>query len=126
VMARTAGWAAHIIEQRQDGKPAVSLAGPPLEADAASPTVASHLGMPVRVPQASLAPQLRAGREGDPQASVREAFDVEQQRAPEATRNMMMTMQQGWQRGRVEDLDDFDDAPGQGNAPIAGLDNGTD
>jgi Histidine kinase-, DNA gyrase B-, and HSP90-like ATPase len=102
-------------EQRQDGKPAVSLAGPPLEADAASPTVASHLGMPVRVPQASLAPQLRAGREGDPQTSVREAFDVEQQRAPEATRNMMMTMQQGWQRGRVDDLDDLDDAPGQGN-----------
>jgi hypothetical protein len=101
-------------DHRQDGKPPVSMAGSPPEAEAASPTAASHLGMPVRVPQASLAPQLRAGREGGPQASVREAFDVEQ-RAPETTRNMMMTMQQGWQRGRVDDLDDLDDAPGQGN-----------
>ena len=47
-------------------------------------------------------------------AIAREAFDVEQ-RAPEATRNMMMTMQQGWQQGRVDDLDDLDDAPGHGN-----------
>jgi signal transduction histidine kinase len=101
-------------DQRQDGKPPVSIADSPPEAEAASATAASHLGMPVRVPQASLAPQLRSGREGDPQASVREAFDVEQ-RAPETTRNMMMTMQQGWQRGRVDDLDDLDDAPGQGN-----------
>jgi signal transduction histidine kinase len=101
-------------DHRQDGKPPVSMAGSPPEAEAASPTAASHLGMPVRVPQASLAPQLRAGREGGPQASVREAFDVEQ-RAPETTRNMMMTMQQGWQRGRVDNLDDLDDAPGQGN-----------
>jgi signal transduction histidine kinase len=100
--------------RRQDGKPPVSMAGSPPEAEAASPPAASHLGMPVRVPQASLAPQLRAGRDGDPQASAREAVDVEQ-RAPETTRNMMMTMQQGWQRGRLDDLDDLDDAPGQGN-----------
>jgi signal transduction histidine kinase len=99
-------------DQRQDGKPA-SMTGPPGEAEAASPTPASHLGMPVRVPQASLAPQLRAGSEGDPSAPAREVSDVEQ-RAPEATRNMMMTMQQGWQRGRVDDLDDLDDTPGHG------------
>jgi hypothetical protein len=73
--------------------------------------------MPIRVPQASLAPQLRPGRDSGPQAPLRESADVEQ-RAPEATRNMMMTMQQGWQRGRVDDLDDLDDlddAPSQGN-----------
>jgi Histidine kinase-, DNA gyrase B-, and HSP90-like ATPase len=99
-------------DQRQNGTPA-SMTGPPEEAEAASPAPASHLGMPVRVPQASLAPQLRAGSEGDPPAPVREVSDVEQ-RAPEATRNMMMTMQQGWQRGRVDDLDDLDDTPGHG------------
>jgi hypothetical protein len=101
-------------DQRQDGKPASMADPPPPEAEAASPTAATHLGMPVRVPQASLAPQLRAGSEGDPSAPARELSDVEQ-RAPEATRNMMMTMQQGWQRGRVDDLDDLDDAPGHGN-----------
>ena len=70
--------------------------------------------MPIRVPQASLAPQLRPDGDSGPQAPAREAPDVEQ-REPEATRAMMMTMQQGWQRGRVDDLDDLDDAPSQGN-----------
>jgi signal transduction histidine kinase len=102
------------VDQSQDGTPPVSMPGPQPEAGAASSTAASHLGMPVRVPQASLAPQLRAGSDADPEAPVREAFDVEQ-RAPEATRNMLMTMQQGWQRGRVDDLDDLDDASSQGN-----------
>jgi hypothetical protein len=101
-------------DQREEGKPPESMAGSQPEAEAASSAAGSHLGMPIRVPQASLAPQLRAGRDGDPLAPVREASDLEQ-RAPEATRNMMMTMQQGWQRGRVDDLDDLDDAPGQGN-----------
>jgi signal transduction histidine kinase len=58
----------------------------------------SHLGMPVRVPQASLAPQLR-GRSGGEGPAV-------DQRSPEATRAMMILMQQGWERGRVDDLDD--------------------
>jgi hypothetical protein len=70
--------------------------------------------MPIRVPQASLAPQLRPGRDTGPQAAEPESPDVEQ-REPEATRDMMMTMQQGWQRGRVDDLDDLDDAPSAGN-----------
>jgi signal transduction histidine kinase len=102
------------VDQSQDGAPPGSMPGSQPEAEAASSAAASHLGMPIRVPQASLAPQLRAEGDVDPQASVREAFDVEQ-RAPEATRNMMMTMQQGWQRGRVDDLDDLDDASSQGN-----------
>ena len=41
------------------------------------------------------------------------APDVDE-RAPEATRNMLMTMQQGWQRGRLDDLDDPDDSPANG------------
>jgi hypothetical protein len=66
--------------------------------------------MPIRVPQTSLAPQLRPGSVSGPQAWVGEAPDVEQ-RAPEETRDMLMTMQQGWQRGRLDDLDDLDDSP---------------
>ena len=85
---------------------------PAPETEAPSSTGGTHLGMPIRVPQTSLAPQLRPGGDSGPQAWAREAPDVEQ-RAPEATRDMLVTMQQGWQRGRLDDLDDLDDAPGQ-------------
>jgi hypothetical protein len=61
--------------------------------------------MPIRVPQASLAPQLRAHRESGQQAAGSAAPDVDA-RSPEVTRNMMILMQQGWERGRADDLDD--------------------
>ncbi len=70
----------------------------------------SHLGMPIRIPQASLAPQLRAqgggaqGAGGSQQTGGAEP-DVDA-RSPEATRTMMISMQQGWERGRVDDIDD--------------------
>jgi signal transduction histidine kinase len=74
----------------------------------------SHLGMPIRVPQASLAPQLRARRQ--PTGAQPAAPDVPgvDDRSPEATRTMMLQMQQGWQRGRVDDLDDPHSAPDDG------------
>ena len=95
--------------------PAGQNAEPPLPAppsEAPNPTEGTHLGMPIRVPQTNLAPQLRPGGDSGPQPWGREAPEVEQ-RAPEATRDMLMTMQQGWQRGRLDDLDDLDDAPSQ-------------
>jgi signal transduction histidine kinase len=73
----------------------------------------SHLGMPVRVPQASLAPQLRAGRDGGQQATGSTGPDIEG-RSPETTRNMLILMQQGWERGRVDDLDEPAGAPDKG------------
>jgi signal transduction histidine kinase len=75
----------------------------------------SHLGMPIRVPQASLAPQLRAERESDQRAAESAAPDIDA-RPPEATRNMLISMQQGWERGRADDLDD----------PAGTSDNGTE
>jgi signal transduction histidine kinase len=75
----------------------------------------SHLGMPIRVPQASLAPQLRPHRESGRQAAGSAAPGIDA-RSPEATRNMLITMQQGWERGRADDLDD----------PAATSDNGTE
>jgi signal transduction histidine kinase len=74
----------------------------------------SHLGMPVRVPQASLAPQLRKQQEAEQRAEAREvpAVDV---RSPETTRNMMIMMQQGWERGRMDDVNDFPDADDYGS-----------
>jgi signal transduction histidine kinase len=70
----------------------------------------SHLGMPIRVPQASLAPQLRAPRDTDPQSPAREAQGATE-RSPEAARDMLILMQEGWQRGRLDDLDEPEDAP---------------
>jgi len=73
----------------------------------------SHLGMPIRVPQASLAPQLR-GQAADPQAPADDDAPGAGLRSPEATRSMLSLMQQGWRRGRVDDLDHPDGAPGTG------------
>jgi signal transduction histidine kinase len=89
----------------------------------------SHLGMPIRVPQASLAPQLQGQRDAAPAAKPSlppwaplgtgplgtgpEAPPV-RPRSPEATRNMLNLMQQGWRRGRVDDLDHPDGAPDNG------------
>jgi len=76
----------------------------------------SHLGMPIRVPQASLAPQLRARGTGSrpPQAPAEDTAPGGDPRSPEATRSMLTLMQQGWRRGRVDDLDDPEGAPGTG------------
>jgi hypothetical protein len=81
----------------------------------AAPPSGSHLGMPIRVPQANMAPQLRAQRDADPQ----EPQDDEPwftARSPEATRNMLTMMQQGWRRGRMDDLDDPEGVPGTGTS----------
>jgi signal transduction histidine kinase len=75
----------------------------------------SHLGMPIRVPQASLAPQLRGRPEFGWWTTAPEEPRVDA-RPPEVTGNMMASMQQGWQRGRVDDLDD----------PEGAMSNGTD
>ena len=80
-----------------------------------APRSDSHLGMPIRVPQANMAPQLRAQRDADPQ----EPQDDEPwftARSPEATRSMLTMMQQGWRRGRMDDLDDPEGVPGTGTS----------
>jgi signal transduction histidine kinase len=63
-----------------------------------------HLGMPIRGPQASMAPQLRDRRQAGRGAEAREEA-VADDRAPEAVRDMMSLMQQGWKRGRADDVD---------------------
>jgi signal transduction histidine kinase len=82
----------------------------------ATPPPGSHLGMPIRVPQANMAPQLRAQPDAEPQ----EMQDPQANepwfgaRSPEATRSMLTMMQQGWRRGRIDDLDDPEGVPGTG------------
>jgi len=72
--------------------------------------------MPIRVPQASMAPQLRAQRGTDLQDLQAAEDDVPWfgARSPEATRSMLTMMQQGWRRGRMDDLDDPEGVPGRG------------
>ena len=111
--------------------PALSppLAPPsPLQAPAspaptpAAPASGSHLGMPIRVPQASMAPQLRDQRGADPQdpqdpqglQAAEDDVPWRGARSPEATRSMLTMMQQGWRRGRMDDLDDPEGVPGMG------------
>ena len=95
-------------------RPAAARSEPPLEPEQAAPAPAgSHLGMPIRVPQASLAPQLRSRREPGAQTAPRDAPEANG-RTPEATRNMMALMQSGWQRGRMDDLDDLEAPKGPG------------
>jgi signal transduction histidine kinase len=53
-----------------------------------------RLGLPVRVPQASLAPQLR---DSDPRG---DDDQVAGSRSPEAARSIMTALQRGWERGR--------------------------
>ena len=89
---------------------------PPAPSALPAPPSGSHLGMPIRVPQANMAPQLRAQRDADPQ-EPQEPPDDEPwfgARSPEATRSMLTMMQQGWRRGRMDDLDDPEGVPGTG------------
>jgi signal transduction histidine kinase len=87
-------------------------AGPdqPLMSSTTPASSGSHLGMPIRIPQASLAPQLRAPRDSDSQSAARQAQGATE-RSPEATRDMLILMQEGWQRGRLDDLDEPEGAP---------------
>ena len=94
--------------------PQVPTSTAPAAPAPAAPASGSHLGMPIRVPQASMAPQLRDQRDADAQnpqdpQGLQAAEDDAPwfgARSPEATRSMLTMMQQGWRRGRMDDLDD--------------------
>ena len=95
-------------------QPRIPLSPSPAGAGRPSPVSSgSHLGMPVRVPQASLAPQLRGRPQFGWWTTAPEEPEVDE-RPPEVTGNMMALMQQGWQRGRVDDLEDPEGAPSNG------------
>jgi signal transduction histidine kinase len=81
----------------------------------------SHRGLPRRVRQANLAPQLRDRGESAAESMAEPAGD-RASRSPEEIRNMMASLQDGWQRGRVDYLDHLDD--GSGDWPGGGNDGG--
>ncbi|MGE5288783.1 MAG: nitrate- and nitrite sensing domain-containing protein [Micromonosporaceae bacterium] len=72
---------------------------------AEDPSAGTYLGLPRRVRQASLAPQLR---DGPPLTAPVSVAGGPEPPSPEDARARMVSMQRGWQRGRTEA-----DAPGQ-------------
>jgi signal transduction histidine kinase len=76
----------------------------------------THRGLPRRVRQASLAPQLRGQPGSQPVAPASEAAEPSA-RSPEQMRSMLSALQDGWQRGRHGDLAgpdaELDDWPGR-------------
>jgi signal transduction histidine kinase len=116
-------WDLKAAATRERSRPA-GPAGPRRDREPAGPmSSGSHLGMPVRVPQTSLAPQLRVRHDTGPQAAEPDVPAISG-RSPEVTRTMMNLMQQGWQHGRVDDLDDPAGAPAEPDDSEDG--NGTD
>jgi signal transduction histidine kinase len=65
----------------------------------------THLGMPRRVRQASLAPQLKSGPAAESAASSPPPAPPVT-RSPEQARSLMAALQTGWQQGRTDDLDE--------------------
>jgi signal transduction histidine kinase len=76
----------------------------------------THLGMPRRVRQASLAPQLRTGRPASPGGSLPPKADPAT-RSPEQARSLMAALQTGWEQGRTDDLDESGGWPGDDPGP---------
>jgi signal transduction histidine kinase len=80
-----------------------------------------ELGLPVRVRQANLAPQLRTtSPTGQPPAAVpADAAEAESTTSPEAARDTMSALQRGWQLGRAEASADVYPRPAEGGASPA-------
>jgi signal transduction histidine kinase len=70
----------------------------------------THNGLPRRVRQASLSPHLRDSASADPTAPA--AGDDLAGRTPEQARSLLASMQNGWERGRRDDL-----KSGRGDGP---------
>jgi signal transduction histidine kinase len=94
--------AAATVADSSFGFPITAPQGHPADSDAADPRVTTteltKMGLPVRVRQASLAPQLRdSSRLAPAESSGETAPDAP---SPEAARSTMTALQRGWERGR--------------------------
>jgi hypothetical protein len=76
--------------------PSLGEVRPPVEP---APSNVDELGLPRRVRQASLAPQLR---DDDPNPPAAAADGPAGDRSPEQSRSLMSAIQHGWQRGRSD------------------------
>jgi len=79
------------------------LTGPSRAANGTA-TEETYLGLPRRVRQANLAPQLRGQLGAESAAPPREEAEPAA-RSPEQIGSLMSTLQAGWLRGRIDELD---------------------
>ncbi len=107
--------------QAQPGSHATGAGHPPYPTD----TAGTYMGLPRRIRQASLAPQLRTAPTPEPEGTAGRAAGPGQ-RSPEDARAIMTSLQQGWQRGRADTLPTWGAAATQPPATAAGEDSATD
>jgi signal transduction histidine kinase len=107
VARREAGWAQRGADDTWPGLRTAEAAAPTAAAVPTSPvasrpapatTPTTKLGLPRRVRQASLAPQLR---ETGPHTTIAADAGGTGERSPEEVRAKMTAIQQGWERGRA-------------------------
>jgi signal transduction histidine kinase len=83
-------------------------AGPPARPGqpGSSVSAGTHRGLPRRVRQANLSPNLRKSPDAGTAASFREP----EIRSPEQAQSLLTSLQRGWERGRGAEVPDSDDA----------------
>ncbi|MEJ8646559.1 nitrate- and nitrite sensing domain-containing protein [Streptomyces sp. MS1.AVA.3] len=97
-----------------------SADGPQPTEDRERPAPTTPTGLPRRVRQASLAPQLKADPTGQTEVQGRSTA-AEDDRDAEAVRARMASLQRGWQRGRRDNGEDpRETATPRGETPAAG------
>ncbi|KOG40148.1 nitrate- and nitrite sensing domain-containing protein [Streptomyces decoyicus] len=112
-------------EARPSSSAAPEPPGPALDGtqptkDRERPAPTTPTGLPRRVRQASLAPQLKAEATGQTEVQGR-STEAEDDRDAEAVRARMASLQRGWQRGRRDNGEDpRATAPPRGQTPAAG------
>jgi signal transduction histidine kinase len=84
----------------------------PVQPGAQPADTGTHMGLPIRVRQANLAPQLRASAEDPDPGTGSAAQDGPGAPSPEHARSMMASLQDGWRHGRTDDLDHPVSRPG--------------
>jgi signal transduction histidine kinase len=95
------------------------------EAAGAGPADGTYRGLPRRVRRASMHPQLRSRAGGLPVASLsapllsREATEPSAP-SPEQAGSRLAALQDGWLRGRIDDLDSPGAPPDHGGQPVGG------
>ncbi|PPA60097.1 nitrate- and nitrite sensing domain-containing protein [Micromonospora chalcea] len=103
-----------VVERRPAATTAAAEASPATEPETeAETTPVTDAGLPVRVRQASLAPELRH----DQTEADDDAADDDTARAPEQVRRMMSSYQSGTRRGRTDAARLLGGAQGAGGAP---------
>jgi signal transduction histidine kinase len=102
-VAAAAAWAIGSAEPT-GGSNGVSAPGQPTNGAAIGGT---YLGLPRRVRQASLAPQLRGLLGAEPDSSLLHSPEAAESpaRSPEEASSRLSALQEGWLRGRLDDLD---------------------